>query len=218
MATYNREGLLCFVTIEARKRRDDELVATANLQLVECEQLVIVLGFLGFELIEDAVWYQHALRVVDVECSRKGTLWRADARKHEVDLRAAIGAQQLEASAQVINVVYHDAMQSGPQLCYHLRTYMMGLHDFTDGVGACRIGLDVGVAMLYVISQSGPVLLNLAQQFKHLFIMLADGYGYVFLLQGIERLKVVEIDFKGLPWDVDGYDIELIVIEFALCQ
>ena len=150
------------VSIEAGERGDDELVALANLQLVEGEQLVVAVGLLGFELVEDAVGDEHRLRVVEVECSREGAFGRTDAGKDEVDLVAAIGTQQLEAGTKTVDVVDHDAVELWPKQRHHLGSDVVFVHDVAYHGGTLGVGLDIGVAVLNVIGQLGPVFLNIA--------------------------------------------------------
>lgn len=44
----------------------------AYLQLVEGEQVVIAVGLLRLEFVEDAIGYEHRLGVVDIQCGREG--------------------------------------------------------------------------------------------------------------------------------------------------
>ena len=72
MVANDEDGLFGLIAIETRQGGCHQFVTMAYLKLVESEQVVIVVGLLRLEFVEDAIGYEHCLGVVDIQCGREG--------------------------------------------------------------------------------------------------------------------------------------------------
>ena len=132
-----------------------------------------------------------------------------------MDIVATIGAQQLEAGTEAADVMYHDTAQRGPQLCDELCTDVVRLHDVANSLSPFRVGFDVGVTAFNVLGQCGPILFNIAQQFYHIFVVVADSHGNIAMLQGKERFEIGLVGLVRRVDNVNRYGIDLLGVEVA---
>ena len=73
----------------------------------------------------------------------------------------------------------------------------------------------MGVAAFNVVGQCGPVFFDIAQQFHHIVVVVADGHGYIARPEGKEGFEVGLVGLVGRVDDVNGYGVDLLGVEVA---